>query len=331
MANITYPHVYERFLDAVNVLNFDLGWIFQLLFGCVFEVGIHGRLLIATIGPIIAVVFLGLTYIVAAGGSRASANTLGSIRPRHVSMVLLLTFLVYSSVSSILFQMFACDELDDGKVYLRADYRVECDSPSHRAFQVYAGLMILLYTVGIPALYTGILVKFRAELKNAVGREESQSTKSFSDLWKPYKPSVFYYEVIECGRRVLLTGAVVFIYPNTSAQVAVTLIIAFAFAMTSEALAPFASRWDTWISRMGHVVVFVSMYVALLLKVNVSQETSSSQKVFEAVLVAAHCGMVVAVVVETVVIMCSLRETVREEISPRLRGAEFPLGRTIAP
>ncbi|CAN0503469.1 unnamed protein product, partial [Scytosiphon promiscuus] len=83
-------------------------------------------------------------------------------------------------------------------------------------------------------------------------------------LWKPYKPSVFYYEVIECGRRVLLTGAVVFIYPNTSAQVAVTLIIAFAFAMTSEALAPFASRWDTWISRMGHVVVFVSMYVALL-------------------------------------------------------------------
>ncbi|CAN0385076.1 unnamed protein product, partial [Laminaria digitata] len=131
--NITYPHVYQRFLDIVNVLNFDLGWLSQLSVGCLFEVGIHGRLLIATIGPIIAVVFLGLTYVVAAHGSRG-----------HVSMVLLMTFLVYSSVSSILFQMFACDDLEDGKKYLRSDYRVECDSSKHRAFQIYAGMMILL-------------------------------------------------------------------------------------------------------------------------------------------------------------------------------------------
>ncbi|CAN0042036.1 unnamed protein product, partial [Laminaria digitata] len=132
--------------------------------------------------------------------------------------------------------------------------------------------MILLYTVGIPALYTSLLFRDRAVLKDEVGREESNRIQSFSDLWTLYKPSVFYYEVVECGRRVLLTGAVVFIYPNTSAQIAVTLMIAFVFAMASEGLAPFASRWDTWISRMGHVVVYVSMYVALLLKVDVSNE-----------------------------------------------------------
>ncbi|CAN0497746.1 unnamed protein product [Laminaria digitata] len=50
-------------------------------------------------------------------------------------MMLLLTFLVYSSVSSILFQMFACDDLEDGKNYLRADYRVECDSSQHSRFR----------------------------------------------------------------------------------------------------------------------------------------------------------------------------------------------------
>ncbi|CAM9642163.1 unnamed protein product, partial [Laminaria digitata] len=233
------------------------------------RVGIHGRLLIATIGPIIAVVFLGLTYVVAAHGSRGSVEVLGLIRDRHVSMVLLMTFLVYSSVSSILFQMFVCDDLEDGKKYLRADYRVECDFSKHRAFQIYAGLMISLYTVGIPSLYATLLVRNREVLEDNVGREESQSTKSFSDLWKPYKPSAFYYEVIECGRRVLLTGAVVFIYPNASAQIAVTLMIAFVFAMVSESLAPFASRWDTWIGRMGHVVVYVSMYVALLLNLDV--------------------------------------------------------------
>lgn len=63
-------------------------------------------------------------------------------------------------------------------------------------------------------------------------------------LWKPYKPSVFYYELIECARRILLARVVVFIYPNSAAQIAITLIMAFAFALLSEGLAPYASRWS---------------------------------------------------------------------------------------
>ena len=285
-----------------------------------FNFGIHGRLLIATIGPMIATVFLSLTYVVAARRSRGSPEAMRVIRHRHVSMMLLLTFLVYSSVSSIIFQTFACDDLADGKNYLRADYRVECDSPNHELFQIYAFFMMLLYAGGIPTVYAGLLVQNRAVLQDGLGREDSESTQSFSNLWKPYKPSVFYYEVIECGRRVLLTGAVVFIYPNTSAQIAVTLMIAVFFGMVSEGLAPFASRWDTWISRMGHVVVYVSMYVALLLKVDVSDERSGSQKVFEALLVAVNLGLILAVVVETGVIVCSMTETVKMWVSPRFRG-----------
>ena len=322
IANVTYPHVYQSFLDTVNVLNFDLGWISQLSVGCLFDIGIHGRLIIATIGPIMVVMFLGVTYVVAAKGSQGSAAALYSIRHKHVSTLLLLTFLVYSSVSSILFQMFACDKLEDGRKYLRADYRVECDSSKHIAVQIYAGFMIFLYTVGIPTLYASLLFRDRAVLKDEVRREASQHSHSFSDLWKPYKPSIFYYEVVECGRRVLLTGVAVFIFPNTSAQIAVTLMIAFVFAMTSEGLAPFASRWDTWISRMGHVVVFASMYVALLLKVDVSNERSSSQKVFEGVLVVAHLGMILGVIIETGVMVCSLGGTVRESMSPRFRGTK---------
>ena len=319
IANVIYPQVYQRFLDTVMFLNFDLGWLLQFV-GCVFEVDIHGRLLIATIGPIVAVVFLAVTYAVATKGHRGSADSLGKIRHKHMSLVLLLTFLVYSGVSSILFQMFACETLDDGKEYLRADYRVLCKSSRHVGFQVYAGFMILVYTVGIPSFYAFLLFRDRAVLNvKEVSRVDSLRIKSFSDLWEPYKPSMFYYEVIECGRRVLLTGTVVFIYPNTSAQIAVTLMIAFFFAMTSEGLRPYVSKWDTWINRMGHVVVYVSMYLALLLKVDVSDERSSSQKVFEAVLVTVHLGLVLAVIVETGVIIRSLRGTVQDAITPRFR------------
>ena len=299
------------------MFNFDLSWVLSA--GCVVDMDFHDRLLLSTIGPIFALLFLGGTYSVAARINRGDTETLQTIWNKHVSMVLLLTFLVYSSVSSTLFKAFACEELADDKNYLRADYRIECDSSTHRALQVYAGLMLMLYTVGIPFFYGVLLFRDRDVLKrDQVDREETARISSTSDLWKPYRPSVFYYEVIECARRVLLAGVVVFIYPNTAAQIAVTLVIAFVFVVVSEALAPYESRWDTWLNRTGHAVVYMSMFVALLLKVDVSDERADSQKVFEAVLVTAHACMILVVVVETFVLGCALRAEQREE-EPSLR------------
>ena len=321
MANVTYPDLYQRFLGFLEVFDFDLGWVLSA--GCLIDADFHDRLIIFTLCPIIAVVFLAGTYTVAVRINREAIETLHVIWNKHVSIVLLLTFFVYSSVSSALFKTFACEGLDDGTTYLRADYRIECDSSKHKAFQVYAGCMLLLYAIGIPAFYGVLLFRDRAVLtRDQPDRDGLARTSSISDLWKPYKPSMFYYEVVECGRRISLAGVVVFIYPNTPAQIAVTLLLAFVFAMLSEALAPYVSRWDTWVSRMGHVAVFLSLYVALLLKVDVSDERASSQNVFDAVLIASHACMIVVIVVETVVLAVSLKAEQRDKSStPRVRPA----------
>ena len=321
VANVTFPNGYERFLEGVNFLNFDLSWIFSI--GCFLEVNFHDRLLWTTIAPVVTMGLLGGTYAVALRQHRRSPETvLRGIRHKHVSMALLVTFLVYSSVSSVLFQMFACDDLDDDKLYLRADYRLECDSPKHRALQIYAGLMILFYPVGIPGLYAFLLFSNRHILRDKQSRKESSAVRSTLDLWKPYKPQRFYYEVIECGRRVMLTGVIVFIYPNTAAQIAVTLAISVVFMIISEVLAPHESHWDAWITRMGHIVIFATMYVALLLKVDVSGENTTSQKTFENVLIAAHGCLILVVLVEAVLTALSLRAGKhREDPTPRLQNS----------
>ena len=132
------------------MVNLDLSWILSA--GCIVDVDFHDRLLMSTISPIVAVLFLGCTYAAAVRIHSGALETLQNVRHKHVSLVLLLTFFVYSSVSSVLFSTFACEVLDDGKNYLRSDYRIECDSPKHRGFKVYAGFMIVLYTVCL--LYT---------------------------------------------------------------------------------------------------------------------------------------------------------------------------------
>eukprot|EP00752_Nemacystus_decipiens_P012610 g11167.t2 len=306
VANVTYPDAYQRFLEGVTVLNFDALWIPSA--GCFVEVDFHRRLLVATIGPLVALGLLAITYAVAKRRNDGSTTALQRVGRKHVSMVLLISFLVYSSVSATVFQAFACEDLDDEKKYLRADYRIECDSPEHRAFQVYAGIMIFVYPVGIPLFYAYLLYNKRRVLRSEDKdkRAASPEVQPFHDLWAPYKPERYYYEVIECLRRTSLTGVVVFIFPNTAAQIAVTLMIAFSFVVISVLLAPYVCKWDAGLSLTGHIIVFSSMYTALLGRVDVSDERAPSQEVFAGVLVASHACMVVAVVVETAVIFWSM-------------------------
>lgn len=197
VANATYPEAYEKFLKAVDVVNLDLGWMVSA--GCLWTgIDFHDRLLFGTLGPLVILGLLAATYTVAMYRARAVSNE--AIQSRvgnvHMSAVLLLTFLVYSSVSSAVFRMFACETLDDGNSYLRADYRILCTDDKHRALQVYASVMIVVYPVGIPLFYAVLLYRLRGVL--AMGgdvRSTNSRAQTAAGLWAPYQPTVFYYEV----------------------------------------------------------------------------------------------------------------------------------------
>lgn len=216
-----------------------------------------------------------------------------------------MAFLVYSSVSSTVFRMFACDDLDDGFSYLRADYATLCDSAKHEALKRYAPFMIGVYPVGIPLLYAIMLFRDRDVLRDGDRRacKTSLGWQSTAGLWRPYTPSRFYYELVECARRVALTGIIVFTFPNTAAQVATTNVLGFIFILVSWSLDPYVSDMDTWLSRVGHAVVFLSFFQALLAKVDVSGEREYSAEVFGGVLIAVNVLMVLAVAMEAVYLL----------------------------
>ncbi|CAN0341912.1 unnamed protein product, partial [Scytosiphon promiscuus] len=130
--------------------------------------------------------------------------------------------------------------------------------------------MILVYPVGIPLLYAILLYQRRDVLSDASA--DKTQAQSISSLWEPYRPERYFYEVVECGRRIMLTGVVVFIFPNDAAQIAITILIALFFSAVFDVLSPYKSESDMWLSRGGHVIVFLSMFDMLLLKVDVSSE-----------------------------------------------------------
>ena len=63
-------------------------------------------------------------------------------------------------------------------------------------------------------------------------------------------PDMYYYEVIECGRRILLTGVLIFISPNTAAQAAAACMFAFLSLLGFELLRPHLDPTDSWLYRL---------------------------------------------------------------------------------
>ncbi|CAN0492739.1 unnamed protein product, partial [Laminaria digitata] len=86
----------------------------------------------------------------------------------------------------------------------------------------------------------------------------------------------FYYEAIECGRRMLLTGALVLVAPNSSTQTAMACILAFGSLLGFELMRPHVDSTDAWLYRLGCVTIFLGNFLALLIKVDAASEDNRS-------------------------------------------------------
>ncbi|CAM9093171.1 unnamed protein product, partial [Laminaria digitata] len=288
-----YPRQYETFLSYLSFATFDIGVI--VWYSCLFSPDFYDRLLLTTIAPLVVLLMLACAYYVAKKYKNSNHGML-VVRDRHISAALFVIFFVYSSVSSTIFQTFRCDPLDDAVEYLRADYRLTCWSAKHKAHMVYASLMAIIYPLGVPLLFVWWLVRNRKHLKMS-DRQSVAHLKPFNSIWGTYRPSRYYYEVVECCRRITLSASSVFFIPNSVNQIAIVLSLALVFLFVSESMSPFERKADMGLYRWGNGVILGSMFVALLMKADGSNDESARVSVLGGVLITANVVMIIAVLV----------------------------------
>ena len=120
----------------------------------------------------------------------------------------------------------ACSDGGDtsGPKYLVADPTITCWESDHLILLIPGGFGIILFLVGVPALYFYIIFK----IVRVKGREHAATKKYFGFLYYRYEPEYFYFEFVELTRKLILSlvavfGAVIRIpsrYSNRSALVA---------------------------------------------------------------------------------------------------------------
>jgi hypothetical protein len=305
------------------VFNFNLPYTLPL--GCIVRVHFYIKLLVTTLAPLVLVAILACTYAVSCSKNKvtevarssttnlyARNDRLQQIFTKHMTALLVLTFLVYTTASTAVLQTFPCDSVSTGKSYLRADYSLECGTTQHTIYRVYAALMILVYPLGIPALYAALLWHHRAALRATataarprLNRMHADSASMSSEfLWKPYTLRMYYWSVIECVRRLLLTGVLVFfMWSSTAIQAAIGCLLAVVAVLAAVVLIyrPHKDTWDQSAYLLGSTVIFLTLLMALLIQAGVSAADSRGMRAFAAVLIILCLSVLVFAVVQMAV------------------------------
>ena len=175
--DIKYPPLFsslEKFFGSLANLDF-IGF---MPLDCIFKSNYDQQMLVYTLFPVI----LGVLILVASHTlGRSKFDHLVNFSNRLFSIFLLGTFTMLPSATLKIASTFACRtfDVDVGSParWLKTDYSINCDDSSHVRYEAYAGVMIIVYPVGIPLLYIWLLVMARNDL-DPVGQKKLVNTNA---------------------------------------------------------------------------------------------------------------------------------------------------------
>ena len=138
-----------------------------------------------------------------------------------------------------------------------------------------------------------------------------------SFLWSSYRPHLFFWEIVESARRLVLEAVIIVILPDTAVQVAIACVISIGFLLALAYVRPYRDKKNNRLALFASTFVSVVLYVGLLIKTrSLSSSAGYDRAALGALLVTLNIGVVVAAV------YCLLSERASyREWALKLKGA----------
>ncbi|KAH8055698.1 hypothetical protein JL722_8041 [Aureococcus anophagefferens] len=264
--NTAYPPPFAYSNAVLSVVELDVAAMTS--FACTLDFDALDRMVLAAVAPSFGLALLFLAGRVLPLG--------GDQRRRLASLVLLVTFATLPTVSTPAFRTFPCRDFDGGIRVLEADYGVSCRGRRYGLFRLFAAIVVALWPVGVPLSIFVYLRRRRRALDptayaadaleaDALSRARSNDADLAASafLWASYRPPTYYWECVDMGRRVLLTGGVVFAGSDATRCFA-GLAIALAFLLLMEMAAPYADPGSNALGVAGAWQVACSFLILFL-------------------------------------------------------------------
>ncbi|GMH57413.1 hypothetical protein TL16_g02375 [Triparma laevis f. inornata] len=227
---------------------------------------------------------------------RVSRENLKKFADLAWSAFLILTYIVFASVSTTVFDTFNCSKIgDDPHVWLARDHSIDCKSPLHIKYKTYATVMVFVYPLGIPALYATVLFRSRTRLMS-VDRDFDPTIQKLGFLWQNYEVDKWWFELFECGRRLGMSGVLVFVAQGTASQIVVGMLISVITTGLYIHWRPFEQESDDDLAIVTQVSLFFTLLAALLKKVEVDKTDQYNEQVFGYMLIVVNCSSIALII-----------------------------------
>ena len=143
-------------------------------------------------------------------------------------------------------QTFSCSEYQVGQVLdgdgyifenrLRANLRVDCDSAQHLGYEVFAGAMLCLWSLGMPLLGVWLLLRNKKAIQTYLVphdqleiddgtqkiftlKEAPKHIKMFKSLFENFRADYYWWGILDMLYGLLLTGFAVLFAPGSMMQI----------------------------------------------------------------------------------------------------------------
>ena len=253
-----YPPEYEKLMRYFELANLHVfSWIPGLHPTCLGIPSLVSQLYTFTIVPLL-VAAASLIFVKLRGLQLTSA----------LPFILGWSFLVFPSVSSRGFRALApCNCFDvigeDGNVtqtcFLHTDYAVRCTQSfagrpmPELSVIVAAWLAITLYGIGVPLFYALLLWC----------RKEWQLGSAIDFLSSGYRPNAFWWELVEVGKKLILTGFLALVEPGSLIQIFLAVAAAQVALVLQMRVSPYLNQTDHVIALISDVALAFTMLVTL--------------------------------------------------------------------
>ena len=216
--------------------------------------GFRNKLLVYMLAPFAAIVvaLVGLTARVLCQGR----SVLVALVEGFAQWSLIILFVTYPIVTTTAFDAFSCYHFEDGRSFLKKDVSIECRTPAHDDVISLSSLAIAIYPVGTWLLNAALLFFAR---KAITSRKPSPLSRSIAFLFREYKPELFWWELVEMSRRLVLIGVMV-LYQDRMMQLLAGTLLTTVFLLLCVQAAPYEELADSYLASVTSfslVVLFV--------------------------------------------------------------------------
>lgn len=259
---IPWPSYFRAFISFFDFVNIDLVPWSSL--SCVATIDYYTRLLVITILPvgILVVLTIGffLTMAILDYRDFQDASQARAARSRwrvvYVRLVCFTLFLIFPGVSSRVLGFFVCKEVD-GERYLLSDFTLRCGDDTYNTYLPFSSVMIVLYPVGIPALFLTFLVRSRDRLNRA------KTKAALGFLYEAYAGNMWWFEMVDIAHKLLISSILAFL--PLDLQLPGGMVVAGLYLVIIVVMKPYARWRDDVLAMLAQVEMLALMLAGLVM------------------------------------------------------------------